>query len=94
VLDEAHNIEEECLNHISVNITPFTIPHEVYSKVLPELRKIKTEEQLKELLAEVEASLKAQLEQVRKITETTGLSVMQAEDLDRIGRYLETYELY
>ena len=94
VLDEAHNIEEECLNHISVNITPFTIPHEVYSKVLPELRKVRTEEQLKELLADVEASLKAQLEQVRKITEATGLSVMQAEDLDRIGRYLETYGLY
>jgi Rad3-related DNA helicase len=94
VLDEAHNIEEECLNHISVNITPFTIPHEVYSKVLPELRKVRTEKQLRKLLAGIEVSLKAQLEQVRKITETTGLSVMQAEDLDRIGRYLETYGLY
>jgi Rad3-related DNA helicase len=94
VLDEAHNIEEECLNHISVNITPFTIPHEVYSRALPELRKVKNEEQLKELLADIEASLKTQLEQVRKITETTGLSVMQAEDLERIVRYLEAYQLY
>lgn len=59
VLDDAHNIEEECLNHISVNIAPFTIPHEVYSEVLPELRKVRTEEQLKEPLADVESSLKA-----------------------------------
>jgi Rad3-related DNA helicase len=35
VLDEAHNIEEECLNHVSVNVTPFTIPSEIYAKVSP-----------------------------------------------------------
>ena len=49
VLDEAHNIEEECLNHVSVNVTPFSTPHEAYSKVVPELRKVRTEEQLREL---------------------------------------------
>jgi Rad3-related DNA helicase len=94
VLDEAHNIEEECLNHVSVNVTPFTIPSETYAKVLPQLREVKTEKQLDKLLETVEASLTAQLEQVRKIAETTGLSVMQAEDKERIERYLETYGLY
>jgi len=94
VLDEAHNIEEECLNHVSVNVTPFSIPHEVYNKLLPQLREVKTEKQLDKLLESIEASLKAQLEQVRKIAETTGLSVMQAEDKERIERYLETYGLY
>ncbi len=94
VLDEAHNIEEECLNHVSVNVTPFTIPHEVYNKLLPQLREVKTEKQLDKLLESIEASLKAQLEQVRKIAEATGLSVMQAEDKERIERYLETYGLY
>jgi len=94
VLDEAHNIEEECLNHVSVNVTPFSIPHEVYNKLLPQLREVKTEKQLDKLLENIEASLKAQLEQVRKIAETTGLSVMQAEDKERIERYLETYGLY
>ena len=94
VLDEAHNIEEECLNHVSVNVTPFTIPHEIYAKVLPQLREVKTEKQLDKLLESIEASLKAQLEQARKIAETTGLSVMQAEDMERIGRYLETYQQY
>ena len=94
VLDEAHNIEEECLNHVSVNVTPFTIPSETYAKVLPQLREVKTLRQLDKLLETVEASLKTQLEQVRKIAETTGLSVMQAEDKERIERYLETYGLY
>jgi Rad3-related DNA helicase len=94
VLDEAHNIEEECLNHVSVNVTPFTIPTETYAKVLPQLREVKTEKQRDKLLETIEASLKAQLEQVRKIAETTGLSVMQAEDKERIERYLETYGLY
>lgn len=94
VLDEAHNIEEECLNHVSVNVTPFTIPSETYAKVLPQLREVKTEKQLDKLLESIEASLKAQLEQARKIAETTGLSVMQAEDMERIGRYLETYQQY
>jgi len=94
VLDEAHNIEEECLNHVSVNVTPFTIPSETYAKVLPQLREVKTLKQLDKLLETVEASLTAQSEQVRKIAETTGLSVMQAEDKERIERYLETYGLY
>ena len=94
VLDEAHNIEEECLNHVSVNVTPFTIPHEVYGKVVPHLRQVRNEKQLSELLETIELSLKAQLEQARKITENTGLSVIQAEDLERIGRYLEAYQLY
>jgi len=94
VLDEAHNVEEECLNHVSLNVTPFTIPSETYAKVLPQLREVKTLKQLDKLLETVEASLTAQLEQVRKIAETTGLSVMQAEDKERIERYLETYGLY
>ena len=94
VLDEAHNIEEECLNHVSVNVTPFTIPHEVYGKVIPQLRQVKTEKQLDELLEIIELSLKAQLEQAREIAENTGLSVIQAEDIERIGRYLEAYQLY
>ena len=94
VLDEAHNIEEECLNHVSVNVTPFTIPHEIYARALPQLRQVKTEEQLDTLLETIEASLKAQLEQVRKIAETSALSVMQAEDMEQIERYLETYQLY
>jgi len=94
VLDEAHNIEEECLNHVSVNVTPFTIPHEIYAKALPQLREVKTEEQLHTLLETIEANLKAQLEQVRKIAETSALTVMQAEDVEQIERYLETYQLY
>jgi len=94
VLDEAHNIEEECLNHVSVSVTPFTIPHAVYAKVLPQLREVKTEEELGRLLKNIEATLKAQLEQVHEIAEITGLSVMQAEDVERIVRFLETYRLY
>jgi len=38
--------------------------------------------------------LKELLERARKIAETTGLSVMQAEDVDRAERYLENYDLY
>ena len=79
VLDEAHNIEEECLNHVSVNVTPFTLPYETYGKVVPQLRHLKTEKQLDELLGTIELSLKTQLEQARKIAEGTGLSVIQAE---------------
>ncbi len=94
VLDEAHNIEEECLNHVSVNVTPFAIPHEVHAKVVPQLRELETQEDLDRLLEMIEASLTAQLEQVQQIAETTGLSVMQAEDMERIERYLETYRLY
>lgn len=94
VLDEAHNIEEECLNHVSVNVTPFTITHEVYNQLLPQLRKVKTEKQRDELLKTVEKHVEQFLERSRKVAETTGLSVMQAEEKERSERYLQSYRLY
>jgi len=94
VLDEAHNIEEQCLNQISVRVNPFTIPWEVYNQLLPQIRKVKTETQLKELLQRLEEQLRRVLEQDRRIVETTGLSVVQAEDREKIERYLDNYGLY
>jgi len=94
VLDEAHNIEEECLNHVSVNVTPFTIPHEMYNQLLPQLREVKTEKQRDEFLKTIEEHVEQFLEQSRKVAETTGLSVMQAEEKERIERYLQSYRLY
>jgi hypothetical protein len=34
VFDKAHDMEEEWLNHVSVNLTPFNIPHEAYGQVM------------------------------------------------------------
>ncbi len=94
ILDEAHNIEEQGLNHVSVRVTPFTIPYEIYKQILPELRKIESESQLKKFLQKFEEHLQKILMQAERITETTGLSVEQAEDKERIERYLENYHLY
>jgi len=94
VLDEAHNIEEQCLSQISVRVNPFTIPWEVYNKLLPQIREVRTETQLKEVLQRLEEQVRRILEQDRRIAETTGLSVIQAEDREKIERYLDNYELY
>lgn len=94
ILDEAHNIEEQALNHVSVWVTPFTIPYKIHRQILPELRQIETETQLREFLQRLEERLQNILTQAKKITETTGLSVEQAEDKEKIDRYLANYHLY
>ena len=94
VLDEAHNIEEQCLNQISVSVDPFTIPWEVYNHFLPEIRQAKTETQIKELLQEIKERLQSIREQAFKVAETTGLSLVEAEDLERIDRYIKNHERY
>lgn len=94
VLDEAHNIEEQCLNHVSVRVTPFSIPYQVYNRFLPRLRDVRKDSQLKELLSDLERNLEAALEQMNRVASTSGLSVEQGEDKKTIERYLSTYRLY
>ncbi len=94
VLDEAHNLEEQCLNHISVRVTPFTIPHEVYEQIRPELTNVETEKQLEELLENVQSRLKTALEQLGNSADTHTLSIEQAEEKERTEQFLANYNLY
>ena len=94
VLDEAHNLEEQCLNQISLKVGPFTIPTEIYNKIMPELLEIHTDDQVKSLLERLEVYLRDIIEKSEKIAESTGLTVFQAEDLDRTRRYLTSYGNY
>ena len=94
ILDEAHNIEEQCLNQISLRVSPYTIPVDVYNQILPQLRQIETETQLKELLRSLEQQLRKILERSKNVFETTGLSVGEATDRENIERYLANYKLY
>jgi Rad3-related DNA helicase len=94
ILDESHNIEEQALNHILVRVNPFVIPYKIYDQILPQLREIRTETQLKEFLEKLEDRLQKILDRSKIITESTGLSVEQAEDNERIERYLDNYNLY
>jgi len=94
ILDEAHNLEEQCLNQISVRITPFTIPIELYQEISAHLSEVKTDADVKSLLDRVEARLRNLIERNQQIAQSTGLSVVQAEDLDRANKYLSNYENY
>jgi ATP-dependent DNA helicase DinG len=94
ILDEAHNLEEQCLNHISLKISPFTIPAETYNKILPELLQVHTEDHVRSLLERIEVYLRDLLGKSEKIAESTGLTVIEAEELDRIRRYETSYENY
>ncbi len=94
ILDEAHNIEDICLNHISIRVSPFTIPYTIYQKLLPQLLTIKSDRHLLEFLQNLEEQLNQILRQAKTITKITGLSIDQVEDLEKIDRYLAKYNLY
>ena len=94
VLDEAHNIEEQCLNQISVRVSPYTLPKKVYGRFFPQLLKVETEDELKTILEELSEHLQRILQQTEKIAEATGLTTLEAAEKERIARYLENYHLY
>lgn len=94
VLDEAHNLEEQCLSHVSVKVSPFNLPHEVFNQVLPDLLETHTDADVRSLLENIELRLSMMLERCEKIAQTTGLTTMQAEDLERIRHFLANYQLY
>jgi ATP-dependent DNA helicase DinG len=94
ILDEAHNLEEQCLDHISVRVTPFTIPASVYNQMLPELLGINTDDDVRSFLQSLEDQLQEILEKCETIAQSTGLSTLQAEELDRIRRFLTSYGSY
>ena len=94
VLDEAHNLEEQCVNHISLRLSPFSIPYDIYDELLPALREVESDVELGRLLEGVETKLGRLLEQLKQKSETSGLSIIQAENRDLIERYLASYYLY
>ena len=94
ILDEAHNLEEQCLNQVAVRVTPFSIPLETYDSISTELANVKTDAELKAFLENVEARLRNLVENCQRIVESSGLTPVQAEDVDRAGKYLRNYENY
>ena len=94
VLDEAHNLEEQCLNHISVRLNPFSIPYDIYDEITRDLREVTTDVELGRLLESLEAKLSRLLEQLKQKSETSELSINQAENKELIERYLASYYLY
>ena len=94
VLDEAHNLEEQCLNHVSLRLSPFSIPYDVYDEILPALREVGTELELRTFLEAVDSKLSRLLEQLKQKSETSALSIIQTENRELIERYLASYYLY
>jgi len=94
VLDEAHNLEEQCLNHISLRFTPFSVPYEIYNRLLPNLQKIKNRIELDVFLADVVGYLKLALGRLETKSEQREISLVEAEDKALMERFLENYNLF
>lgn len=94
ILDESHNLEEECLNHMSLRVTPQTIPDNVYEKYLPQLKQIDNKDQEHEFLSKLAVHLQELLKRADLISKSTGLSIDQAIDKEKIDRYLKNYKFY
>ncbi|WP_455369921.1 helicase C-terminal domain-containing protein, partial [[Eubacterium] cellulosolvens] len=94
ILDESHNLEEECLNHISLRVTPNTIPSNVYEKYLPQLKQIENKDQESEFLNKLGVHLQELLKRADLISKSTGLSIDEAIDKEKIDRYLKNYQFY
>jgi Rad3-related DNA helicase len=94
VLDEAHNLEEQCLNHISLKFTPFSIPYEIYHKLLPHLKNVTSRVELEVFLAEAAGYLKLMLGRLETKSEQQAISLVEAENKARMERFLESYNLF
>ena len=94
VLDEAHNLEEQCLNYVSLKFTPFSVPYEIYHKLLPNLKKVGTRVELDVFLADVISYLKLMLGRLETKSEQNAISLIEAENKQLMERFLENYNLF
>jgi len=94
VLDEAHNLEEQCLNHVSLKFSPFSVPYEIYNKLLPDLKKVEKRIELEVFLADVAGYLKLMLGRLETKSERGEISIIDAENKVLMERFLENYNLF
>ena len=94
VLDEAHNLEEQCLNHVSLKFTPFSVPYEIYHELLPNLKKVANRVDLDVFLADVAGYLKLILGRLETKSEQSAISLIEAENKQLMERFLENYNLF
>ncbi|HXZ90812.1 MAG TPA: ATP-dependent DNA helicase [Candidatus Dormibacteraeota bacterium] len=94
VLDEAHNLEEHCLNHVSLKFSPFSVPYEVYHKLLPDLKKVGSRSELDAFLAETADYLKLMLGRLQTKSEQGEISLLEAENKTLMERFIESYTLF
>ena len=94
VLDEAHNLEEQCLNHVALKFTPFSVPYEIYHKFLPDLKKVETRGELEVFLADAAGYLKLMLGRLQTKSEQREISLIEAENKVLMERFLENYNLF
>jgi Rad3-related DNA helicase len=94
VLDEAHNLEEHCLNHVALKFSPFSVPYEIYHKLLPDMRKVETRVELDVFLADVAGYLKLMLGRLETKSERGEISLVDAENKALMERFLENYNLF
>jgi len=94
VLDEAHNLEEQCLNHVSLKFSPFSVPYEIYHKLLPDMKKVENRIELDVFLADVAGYLKLMLGRLETKGEQGEISLLEAENKALMERFLENYNLF
>ena len=94
VLDEAHNLEEQCLNHVALKFSPFSVPYEIYHKLLPDLKKVDSRVELDVFLADVAGYLKLMLGRLETKSEQGEISLIDAENKALMERFLENYNLF
>ena len=94
VLDEAHNLEEHCLNHVSLKFSSFSVPYEIYHKLLPSLRNVETRVELDVFLADVAGYIKLMLGRLETKSEQGEISLIDAENKALMERFLENYNLF
>lgn len=94
VLDEAHNLEEQCLNHVALKFTPFSVPYEVYHRFLPFLKDVDGRVELEAFLANLAEYLKLMAGRLENKSMERGLSIIETESMKLVERFLENYQLF
>jgi Rad3-related DNA helicase len=91
VLDEAHNLEEQCLNHIALRFTPFSVPYEIYHRYKSFLKDIDDRMNLDAFLANVADYLNTMVGRLESKGKLNALSIVETENLTLMERFLENY---
>lgn len=94
VLDESHSIADYIVEHTSVEVSPFSIPKDIYESVRHMIKDDMSDEDVRALIDTVKVALESKLEVIQmQFNEGLKLTEAEIEESDKINEFIKNAEM-
>jgi Rad3-related DNA helicase len=87
ILDESHNIAEHVVQQVSLEVSPYTLPEKIYSRI--RIGEIRTSSEMVSFVESVKVMCEALLEDLQMTLEGGRISLVEARERNMLEEWLE-----